>query len=455
VPADSLVPVSFEAIFPSLGGGPAIVVLAQPQAGTITRRFARFSIICSRDSNRIGKGVGVIRLGKIALAGAGAAVCLCLSGCGKSGDGAAAPPAPQVTVAQVLERRVKDWDEFTGRFQAVESVEIRPRVSGYIDEVAFKEGSQVKRGDLLFVIDPRPYKAEADHAAADVTRYKTALELAQIELSRVQRLRDSGAVSVEELDERKSTVAQAKSNVAGSSATLESATLNLNFTRVTSPIAGRVGRAEVTRGNLVTGGANGGTLLTSVQSVDPIYVYFEGDEQAYLRYNQMARAGERPSSRDAPNPVHIGLANEDGFPHVGAMDFVDNQLNPQTGTIRARAILDNKEGLFTPGLFARVQLLGSSEYTAILIDDSAVNTDQNQKYVFVLGANNQVEYRRVQLGRIIDGLRIVREGLKAGETIIVSGAQRVHPGITVTPQKVAMSNGDVVPGPAPAPAPTK
>jgi RND family efflux transporter MFP subunit len=450
-----LVPVSFEAIFPSLGGGPAIVVLAQPQAGTITRRFARFSIICSRDSNRIGKGVGVIRLGKIALAGAGAAVCLCLSGCGKSGDGAAAPPAPQVTVAQVLERRVKDWDEFTGRFQAVESVEIRPRVSGYIDEVAFKEGSQVKRGDLLFVIDPRPYKAEADHAAADVTRYKTALELAQIELSRVQRLRDSGAVSVEELDERKSTVAQAQSNVAGSSATLESATLNLNFTRVTSPIAGRVGRAEVTRGNLVTGGANGGTLLTSVQSVDPIYVYFEGDEQAYLRYNQMARAGERPSSRDAPNPVHIGLANEDGFPHVGAMDFVDNQLNPQTGTIRARAILDNKEGLFTPGLFARVQLLGSSEYTAILIDDSAVNTDQNQKYVFVLGANNQVEYRRVQLGRIIDGLRIVREGLKAGETIIVSGAQRVHPGITVTPQKVAMSNGDVVPGPAPAPAPTK
>lgn len=455
MPADSLVPVSFEAIFPSLGGGPAIVVLAQPQAGTITRRFARFSIICSRDSNRIGKGVGVIRLGKIALAGAGAAVCLCLSGCGKSGDGAAAPPAPQVTVAQVLERRVKDWDEFTGRFQAVESVEIRPRVSGYIDEVAFKEGSQVKRGDLLFVIDPRPYKAEADHAAADVTRYKTALELAQIELSRVQRLRDSGAVSVEELDERKSTVAQAQSNVAGSSATLESATLNLNFTRVTSPIAGRVGRAEVTRGNLVTGGANGGTLLTSVQSVDPIYVYFEGDEQAYLRYNQMARAGERPSSRDAPNPVHIGLANEDGFPHVGAMDFVDNQLNPQTGTIRARAILDNKEGLFTPGLFARVQLLGSSEYTAILIDDSAVNTDQNQKYVFVLGANNQVEYRRVQLGRIIDGLRIVREGLKAGETIIVSGAQRVHPGITVTPQKVAMSNGDVVPGPAPAPAPTK
>lgn len=394
----------------------------------------------------------MIRSGSIALACAALGLSVAVSGCGKSGDGAAAPPPPQVTVAQVLERRVKDWDEFTGRFQAVESVEIRPRVSGYIDEVAFKEGGQVKRGDLLFVIDPRPYKAEADHAAADVKRYKTALDLAQIELTRVQRLRDSGAVSEEELDERKSTVAQAQSNVAGSAASLEAAQLNLNFTRVVSPIAGRVGRAEVTRGNLVTGGANGGTLLTTVQSVDPIYVYFEGDEQAYLRYNQMARAGERPSSRDAANPVHIGLANEEGFPHIGAMDFVDNQLNPQTGTIRARAVLENKEGLFTPGLFARVQLLGSSEYTAILIDDSAVNTDQNQKYVFVLGAGNQVEYRRVQLGRIIDGLRIVRDGLKSGETIIVSGAQRVHPGVTVTPQKVSMGTGDAVPG---APAPPK
>jgi RND family efflux transporter MFP subunit len=353
-------------------------------------------------------------------------------------------------VAQVLERRVKDWDEFTGRFQAVESVEIRPRVSGYIDEVAFKEGSQVKRGDLLFVIDPRPYKADADHAAADVKRYKTAFDLAQIELNRVQRLKDSGAVSQEELDERKSTLAQAESNVSGSAATLESATLNLSFTRVTSPIAGRVGRAEVTRGNLVTGGTNGGTLLTTVQSIDPIYVYFEGDEQAYLRYNQMARAGERPSSRDAANPVRIGLANEEGFPHMGTMDFVDNQLNPQTGTIRARAVLENKEGLFTPGLFARVQLLGSAEYAAILIDDAAVNTDQNQKYVLLLGPNNQIEYRRVKLGRIIDGLRIVREGLKAGDVIVVSGAQRVHPGVTVAPQTVSMTTGDISPG-APSP----
>src|SRR5271165_5534742 len=272
---------------------------------------------------------------------AGCVVLLC-GGCGRSGGGGQSPPPPQVSVAPVLEQRVKDWDEFTGRLQAVETVEIRPRVSGYIDKVAFVEGSQVKRGDLLFVIDPRPYQADYDRAAADVKRFKTALDLARIELVRVQRLKDSGAVSEEELDERKSTVAQAEANVAGSEAALEAASLNLSFTRVTSPIAGRVSRAEVTRGNLVTGGSNGGTLLSSVVSMDPIYLYFDADEQSYLRYTQMARAGER--SPDAPDPVQVGLANEDGFPHTGTLDFLDNQLNPQTGTIRARAVLANKDG---------------------------------------------------------------------------------------------------------------
>ncbi|MDB6099710.1 MAG: efflux transporter, family, subunit [Gammaproteobacteria bacterium] len=358
-------------------------------------------------------------------------VCLMpfIAGCGKSG-GPAAPPPPQVSVAQVLEKRVKDWDEFTGRLQAVETVEIRPRVSGYIDKVAFTEGSLVKRGTLLFVIDPRPYQAEYDRAAADLKRFKTALDLGRIELVRVQRLKESGAVSEEELDERKSTVAQAEANAAGSQAALEAAALNLNFTKVSSPIDGRVSRAEVTRGNLVTGGTNGGTLLSSVVSMDPIYIYFDADEQSYLRYSQ--------NSHDSGKPVQVGLANEDGFPHTGTVDFVDNQLNPQTGTIRARAVLQNKDGRFTPGLFARVQLLGNEEYSAILIDDRAVNTDQNQKYVLLLGANNQIEYRKVKLGRVIDGLRVVREGLKAGDVVVVNGAQRVHPGVTVTPQKVTM-----------------
>jgi RND family efflux transporter MFP subunit len=377
-----------------------------------------------------------LRVGMVAI---GTWAAFTVGGCGNSGRGAqSAPPPPQVSVAKVLERRVKDWDEFTGRLQAVETVEIRPRVSGYIDKVAFTEGGQVKRGDLLFVIDPRPYQADTDRAAADLKRYKTSLDLARIELARVQRLKDSGAVSEEELDERRSTVAQAEANSAGAAAALEAATLNLNFTRVTSPITGRVSRAEVTRGNLVTGGSNGGTLLTSVVSTDPMYLYFEGDEQAYLRYGQMARSGERPSSRDVATPVQVGLANEEGFPHTGKVDFVDNQLNPQTGTIRARAVLDNKDGLYTPGMFARVQLLGSSEYAAILIDDRAVNTDQNQKYVLLLEANNQVAYRRIKLGRVVDGLRIVREGLQAGDVIVVNGAQRAHPGITVTPQTVTM-----------------
>jgi multidrug efflux system membrane fusion protein len=350
---------------------------------------------------------------------------LLLAACGKSAGPAGPPPPPQVSVAQVLEKRVKDWDEFTGRLQAVETVEIRPH--------------------LLFIIDPRPYKAEYDRAAADVKRFKTALDLGRIESTRVQRLKDSGAVSEEELDERKSAVAQAEANVGGAEAALEAAALNLNFTRVTSPIDGRASRAEVTRGNLVTGGTNGGTLLSSVVSLDPIYLYFDADEQSYLRYTKMARNGERPSSRDSGNPVQVGLANEEGFPHTGTMDFVDNQLNSQTGTIRARAVLPNKDGQFTPGLFARVQLLGSSEYSAILIEDRAVNTDQSQKYVLVLGANNQVEYRKVKLGRVIDGLRVVREGLKPGDVVVVNGSQRVHPGVTVTPQKVVMGAGAATP----------
>ena len=366
------------------------------------------------------------------------------AGCSGSGGSPSAAPPPEVSVAQVLQRPVKDWDEFTGRLQAVETVEIRPRVSGYIDLVAFTEGKVVKRGDLLFIIDPRPYKADRDRAAADLKRFRTTLDLAKIEQQRVQHLKESGAVSQEEVDERESTVAQAEANVSGAAAALESAELNMTFTRVTSPIDGRVSRAEVTRGNLVTGGNNGGTYLTSVVSLDPIYLYFEGDEATYLRYVALARAGERPSSRDAPNPVRVGLANEQGFPHEGKMDFVDNQVNSQTGTIRARAVLENKDGLYIPGLFARVQLLGSGEYRAVLIDDRAVNTDQSQKYVFLLAPGNKIEYRRVKLGRVIDGLRIVREGLKPGDVIVVNGAQRVHPGVVVSPQTVTMQ-GDVTP----------
>jgi len=374
-------------------------------------------------------------LGWAALLGAASATAG-LAGCGRSPVADQGPP--EVTVAKTLGRRIKDWDEYTGRFQAVDTVEVRPRVSGYVDRVLFQEGQLVKKDQVLVIIDPRPYQADLDRARAGLELAKSQEELANLEATRVQRLKDSGAVSREELDERLSALNQQHANVSAAKAALDSAQLQLSFTTVRSPVEGRASRAEVTRGNLVTGGNNGGTLLTTVVSVDPIYVYFEGDENAYLRYNELARAGERPSSRDVKNPVRVGLANEQGFPHEGHMDFVDNQLDVHTGTIRGRAVLENKQGVFTPGMFARVQLLGSGEYDAVLIEDRAVGTDQSQSFVLVLGADNKLEYRAVQLGRIVDGLRIVRKGLQPGETIVVSGLQRVHPGMQVKTNVVTM-----------------
>lgn len=364
---------------------------------------------------------------------------------GCSGNVAEVPQPPEVMVAKVISKPIIDWDEYTGRFQAVDTVEVRPRVSGYIDKVLFREGQTVRQNDVLAVIDPRPYQADYDRARAGLGLAKSQRELAKLEAERVQKLKDSGAVSQEELDERLSTLNQQEANVAAAQAALDAAALNLSFTSVRAPVDGRVSRQEVNRGNLVTGGNNGGTLLTTIVSVDPIYVYFEGDENAYLRYGAMARAGERPSSREAPNPVRVGLANEEGFPHEGHMDFVDNQVDVRTGTIRGRAVLDNKAGLFTPGLFARVQLLGSKEYDAILIEDRAVGTDQNQSYVFVLGPGNKLEYRPIQLGRATGGLRIVRKGLKPDEVIVVNGLQRVRPGVQVSPKMVAMGGSGVNP----------
>jgi len=367
------------------------------------------------------------------------AVVVSLSGCGKGAEQAQAPP--EVMVAQVLSQKITDWDEYTGRFQAIDTVEVRPRVSGYIDQILFREGQPVTKGDTLIVIDPRPYQAEFDRAKANLALAKAQRELATLEAERVHKLKDSGAVSQEEFDERLSTVHQQEASVAAAQAEYDAASLNLSFTKVQAPIDGVASRAEITRGNLVTGGNNGGTLLTTIVSTDPMYVYFEGDEHAYLRYNQLARAGERPSSRNFANPVRVGLANEEGFPHPGHMDFVDNQLNVRTGTIRGRAVIDNKQGLFTPGMFARVQLLGSGKRDAILIEERAIGTDQTQNFVLVLGAENKVDYRPVELGRAMGGLRIVDKGLKGGDVIVVNGLQRVRPGTQVTPKTVTMGEG--------------
>jgi RND family efflux transporter MFP subunit len=365
---------------------------------------------------------------------------LLLAAAGCSSKAAPAPQAPQVTVATAVQREVNDWDEFTGRIEPVESVAIRPRVSGYIERIGFTEGGTVQKGDLLFVIDPRPYRTELARAEAQLAAAKTRSDLARSEVARSERLLGAGAVSHEEYDERVNRGRETGAEVQEAEAAVAAAKLNLEFTRVTSPITGRVSKAEVTVGNLVDAGQNA-TLLTTVVSVDPVYVEFEGDEQVYLKYIAMSRSGERPSSRDAPNPVYMGLANDEGYPYAGHMVFVDNQLNPQTGTIRGRAVFENPEGHLTPGLFARIKLVGSGKYTATLVNDRAIGTDQDQKFVLVVGKDNSLAYRPVKVGRVVQGLRVVLDGLQPGETIVVNGLQRVRPGIQISPKRVVMDDG--------------
>ena len=374
-----------------------------------------------------------------------AVVSATLSACARNeaAQNPAAMPPPQVTVAQVLSKPVTEFDEFTGRFEAIQRVEIRPRVSGYISSVNFTEGSEVKAGDVLFVIDQRPYAADLKHAQAQLAQSKSALALAKSEKARATNLLAQHAISQEEYDTRSSGDEQAQANVDLAESALDTAQLNMTYTKVTSPINGRISRANITLGNLVT---NGQTLLTTVVSLDPIYVRFDGDEQAYLRSVKEARDRAAAGSKDVAAPVLVGLADEAGFPHSGVLVFQDNEVDPQTGTIRTRAKLDNHDRAFTPGLFARVRLMGDKQYDALLINDSAVGTDQTVKYVLVVGADNKVEYRPVKLGPVIDGLRVVREGLKANDTIIVNGLQRVRPGSPVTPQTVAMGEQHLHPG---------
>jgi RND family efflux transporter MFP subunit len=375
------------------------------------------------------------------------AAALTLTGCGsnaaaQAAAAAAAAPPPQVDVAQVIAKQVTEFDEFTGRFEAVERVEIRPRVSGYIASVNFAEGREVHKGDVLFVIDQRPYEADYKHAKAQLDQARSQSTLAKSERERATKLLQAHAISQEEYDTRVAGLEQADANVEAAQAALDTSALNLTFTKITAPISGRISRALVTEGNLV---ATGQTLLTTLVSIDPIYVRFDGDEQAFLRYTKIARelaqaksGGKANEAGTTGSPVMVGLANEPGYPHDGVMVFVDNELDPTTGTIRGRARLDNHDRAFTPGLFARVKLMGSNQYNALLINDSSVGTDQTVRYVLVVGADNKVQYRPVKLGPIIDGLRVVTDGLKAGETIVVSGLQRVRPGSPVTPAKVAM-----------------
>jgi len=373
---------------------------------------------------------GILALALVTLAGLNA-------GCSSSAQPKA--PAPvEVSVAEVICKQIGESDEFTGRLEAVHAVEVRPRVSGYLQSVHFKEGEIVGEGDLLFQIDPRPFQAEVDRLKGELSQAKAQRARAESDFERAERLHNNDGMSAEEYDRRAAVRNEAEARIASTQAALRGAELNLEFTRVTAPITGRVGRAEITEGNLVEGGAGQVKPLTTLVSLDPIYVYFDVDEQTYLKYAHVTQI-RKTGSGELPGAALLGLADENGFPHVGRLSFVDNQVSSSTGTIRLRATFANKNLTLTPGLFARIRLQGGGAQSGCLAKDEAVVTDLNQKYVFVLGKDNTLEYRTVTLGRMTEGLRIVRHGLREGDTIVVSGLQRVRPGATVTPRRVSMA----------------
>jgi multidrug efflux system membrane fusion protein len=361
---------------------------------------------------------------------------LALAACavGEAGNPPPAPPAPQVTTAEVAVRELNDWADFTGRLEAVESVEIRPRVGGYVESVHFVEGGRVAAGDLLYQIDPRPFKAEVDRLKAERERARAQLKLAESYRARAERLLARNATSQEEVERNAADAAVAAAQLDSIGAALEAAELNLSFTRVTAPIAGRVSRAIVTAGNLV----DASTVLTTLVSDEAVYAYFDVDEQTYLEHVRSPHAAEH-------SVVHVGLINEEGYPHKAKLDFVDNQVDPQHGTIRARAVLDNRHGQFTPGLFARMHLVSPKHYQAALVEDRAIGTDLGKRFVFVVDEQGVVQYRPVETGRLVGGLRIVSGGLSAGDVVIVNGLQRVRPGVTVGQTRVAMGGDAPVP----------
>ncbi|GAB2485175.1 efflux RND transporter periplasmic adaptor subunit [Comamonas humi] len=378
------------------------------------------------------------------LSGALAALAL-LSGCGRPGAGDAhasngPPPAPEVQVAEVALQAIRPWDEFNGRIEAVESVQLRSRVSGYIERIAFGEGQEVKRGQLLFVIDPRPYRAALASAQAQLERARAAAALAQTQDQRARQLVAEHAVSREEADTRAGTLAQAAAQVRAAEADLATARLQLDFTEVRAPITGRAGRALLTVGNMAQADQS---VLTTLVSQDPVYAYFDADEHSFLRYQQAEGTGGLGRQGRA---VRVALAGDSGFAHAGTLDFTDNQLQPGTGTMRLRARLPNPDRVLTPGLFARVQMQSGqsgsekqgSEQQALLIDDKAVLTDQDRKYVYVVGEGNVAERRDLALGRMVDGRRVVEKGLAAGDRLVVGGVQRIYyPGMPINPKPVA------------------
>ncbi|RVU35351.1 efflux RND transporter periplasmic adaptor subunit [Rheinheimera riviphila] len=351
----------------------------------------------------------------------------------------AAPAAPTVDVATVVEQRITEWDEFTGRLQAPETVALMPRVSGYLDKVFFTEGALVKAGDLLFQIDDRALTADVSRLQAELQSALSQQKLANSDYQRAEQLRSQKAIAEEILDARRARKDQSASQVAAVKAALTKAELDLSHTQVRAPISGRVSNALITAGNYVQAGQS---QLTSIVSTARMYAYFDADEQTYLKYVQLAATGKRGDSRNEASPVLMALSSDNDYRFSGSLDFLDNSINPQTGTIRARAVFSNDDNSLIPGLFAKIKLVGSASYNGILIDDKAVGTDLNNKFVLVVDDKQQLQYRPVTLGEKVGGLRIVTSGLKASETIVVNGLQRVRPTMQVTPNPVKMASAE-------------
>src|SRR6202163_1947321 len=357
-----------------------------------------------------------------------------LSGCdSKPAAPQAAAALPPVTVAQPTKRTITDWDEFTGRFDAVEEVQVRARVGGFVTHVEFRDGAFVNAGDLLYIIDPRPFEAVAEQADGQLSDARAKAELAKRELDRALTLVQTSAVSESTVDQRRQALQAAKAAQMQAEGLLKAAQLNIEFTHVAAPIGGRVSRHLISIGNLVQGSEGGSTLLTSIVSLDPIYIYFDMDEATYLKYNRLYFEGKRPSSRENPNPVQVTLTGETKPSHDGKVDFLDNRLDVSTGTLRGRAVVPNRDFSILPGQFGRVRLIGSSPCEALLLPDTAIATDQSRKIVFVVKDDDTVEAKPVILGPLDGGLRVIRQGLEPEDRVIVDGLQRARVGAKVSP----------------------
>lgn len=348
------------------------------------------------------------------------------------------PPPPVVAVSQPVQREIVEWDEYTGRFDAVETVEIRARVSGHLTEVRFKDGQRVKQGDVLFVIDQRPFERALEQAQAELFAATTKVENANLDIVRGKPLVERQIISGKTFDDRMSIVRDAQAAVKVAEAKVKSAELDLSFSRIDSPITGRISRTLVTAGNWVSAGSvSGATLLTTIVSQDPIYIYFDVSENNHIKYKRLAERGVSSGAAQLGAPVEVALPDEHGFPHKARLDFLDNRLDQGTATLRARAVLANPTELFSPGLFARVRVTGTAPYSAVLLTDEAIGTDQTNKFVYVVGEDGTVARRNVKLGPLYEGMRVVREGVTVNDWVIIRGLQRARPGGKVTPKREA------------------